>query len=102
MRVGVSRQIFFIFKEAMTNCLVHSKATEINFSFHVDPTSSIFKVTLSDNGLGLDPSLLASPRGLSNMQTRAEKIDCRLSLSNNLEGGLDVTLSGVIPDSIGL
>lgn len=102
MRVGVSRQIFFILKEAMTNSLVHSKATKIDLSFHVDPTSSTFMVTLSDNGVGLDQKLLESPRGLRNMRTRAEKIDCHLALSNNLDGGLAVTLSGIVSDSHGL
>ena len=59
-------------------------------------------VKLSDHGVGLDQKLLESPRGLRNMRTRAEKIDCHLALSNNLDGGLAVTLSGIVSDSHGL
>ena len=102
MPVGASRQIFFIFKEAMTNSLVHSNGSEIQFSFKVDQAGSTFSVSISDNGMGLDVDQLASPRGLNNMKSRAEKINCRLSLSNNPEGGLNVTLTGRLPDMKGL
>jgi signal transduction histidine kinase len=102
MPVGVSRQIFFIFKEAMTNSLVHANASIIEFSFKVDASAATYNVTLFDNGIGLTAASQTSPRGLNNMKSRAGKINGRLSFSNNPDGGLNVTLTGIIPDTKGL
>ena len=102
MPVGASRQIFFIFKEAMTNSMVHSKSTAITFAFNVNKTMSSFEVSLSDDGIGLTEEQLKSSRGLNNMRLRAKKINCRLSLSNNPTKGFTVRLSGDIPENKGL
>lgn len=102
MPVGVSRQIFFIFKEAMTNSMVHSNAKTISFDFKVDSSFSFFEVSLADDGVGLTEEQLESSRGLNNMRIRAKKINCHLSFSNNPNQGLTVKLSGDIPRSKGL
>ena len=102
MPVGLSRQIFFIFKEAMTNGMVHSKASTITFDFKVDQSLTFFEVSLADDGVGLTEEQLDSSRGLNNMRLRAKKINCLLSFSNNPDQGLTVKLSGDIPRGKGL
>lgn len=101
MPVGVSRQIFFIFKEAMTNSLVHSGSGMIRFGFKINKSGSTIEIWLADDGKGITEKELKSSRGLSNMRSRAKKINGRLSLSNNPQGGFIVKLSSAIPDNHG-
>gem|GEM_PF-6082598 len=98
--VGYSRQIFFVFKEAMTNALIHSQGSKVVFDYTYSVREGEFCLSLWDNGTGLKEDQKIS-RGLQNMMKRAEKIGCLLSLTSNPEGGLSVTLSGSIKKSEG-
>ncbi len=63
--------IFKIYKEALTNVIKHSKATEVNVSFSVKPDA--VRLVVKDNGVGAN-GREPGGRGLANMKTRAEDI----------------------------
>ena len=76
-----SKQIIFIFKEAMTNALKHSNASEVVFSFSLIDKELV--LTLTDNGIGFEDHLLERKNGLLNMQNRAKKINSSLTVKSN-------------------
>lgn len=94
--MGSSRQIYFIFKEALTNAMVHSGATIIQLTCRVNRGKNQFEVELYDNGKGL-LNKKSFGKGLFNMKARAKKIKCRLSYYNNKNGGFNVLFVGTIP-----
>ncbi len=96
--MGSSRQIYFIFKEAITNALVHSKASNLTLSCRFQETKNAYTVRLSDDGKGLEEKR-SFGKGLHNMVARAEKINCQLSYFNNKEGGFIVEFIGTLPIS---
>jgi len=94
--MGASRQLFFIYKEAMTNTLVHSGARDVVLSCRVNPNNHSFEIELSDDGCGLDINIKPG-KGLHNMEERAKKFSYQFTLNNNQNGGLSVIVVGQIP-----
>ncbi|TDQ28581.1 two component regulator with propeller domain [Tenacibaculum caenipelagi] len=86
-----SKQIIFIFKEAMTNALKHSNASEVTFSFSL--INKELALILTDNGIGFKDHLLERKNGLLNMQNRAKKINSSLTVKSNNEKTI-VTFTG--------
>lgn len=88
---GTSKQIIFIFKEAMTNVLKHSKASEVSLSFKM--STNEVQIILSDNGKGFDTGIMKRKNGLINMQSRAEKIGAILSIQTTIKKETKITLT---------
>lgn len=68
--------IYLIYKELVTNCLRHSKATRVNIE--LEKQRNTLYLRFRDNGQGFDPALIHSGMGLSNIRMRAEKIGATL------------------------
>jgi signal transduction histidine kinase/ligand-binding sensor domain-containing protein len=79
---GYSRQINFIFKEAMTNSFRHANATQVQFG--VEEISSGVRIYLQDNGVGY-PTNTKSTGGLTNIRNRAIKIGAVITIENQTE-----------------
>lgn len=67
--------LFRIFKEALTNCAKHSRATQVEITLSL--THNAISMLVSDNGVGIDPLLLKQEKladglGLINMREAAE------------------------------
>jgi signal transduction histidine kinase len=74
-------QFFLAFKEAITNVIHHSGATEVRLA--VRQIGSRVRLSITDNGRGLAPD--ASARGgdgLVNMRTRLEKMGGRFAIAS--------------------
>jgi signal transduction histidine kinase len=56
---GFVRQVFFIFRELMSNIEKHAYATQVKVE--INWREDVFSLTISDNGTGFDPSSI--PRG---------------------------------------
>lgn len=83
--IGHTRQINLIFKEAMTNAFKYSRATRVNLYFK----KVLFRLTIviEDNGVGFaEEKLNLSSGGLSNMKTRANRINAKLVIVPNMPG----------------
>jgi PAS domain S-box-containing protein len=72
--------IFKIYKEALTNVIKHSKASEVSVSFSVDP--DVVRLVIADNGVGVNGTT-GNGRGLANMKMRAEDIGGTVTLTNH-------------------
>ncbi|NER18329.1 sensor histidine kinase [Spongiivirga citrea] len=87
-----SKQLIFIFKEAMTNVAKHAKCSKIELSFSFKSDRLIIKC--EDNGIGIHEELLGSSRGINNMKRRANKIGGELLIHSLKEKGTSVTFNG--------
>jgi len=85
--------IFLIFKEALTNALKHSGASEVQV--HAKISGDTLEILVQDDGRGFDPSLSSEGRrnGLGNMRRRAEAIGGELALQSASGAGTTVKLS---------
>lgn len=85
VRSYYSRHLILIFKEAMTNALKHSGASEVNMK--VSKSSSDLTIVLSDNGNGFDYGAgKISSVGLKSMEERARKIEAILLVQSSPKG----------------
>ena len=81
----------------MTNALVHSNCKNIKLTYSFDKATSIFSISLDDDGIGVSVEQLNSSRGLNNMKNRAKKINYNLSFYHNPNGGFSVRIEGEFP-----
>ena len=87
-----SRELLLLFKEVLTNVLVHSKATRAILQFEF--SSGILEIVAKDNGKGFCENELKRKSGLINMKKRAEKIGGELKVSS--QEGTTVCFRGKI------
>ncbi|MCC7050728.1 MAG: hypothetical protein IT239_02975 [Bacteroidia bacterium] len=81
--IEVYRNVFSVLKEALNNAVKHSGATEI--IFEVEITSETFKLSISDNGCGLDKiKINNNGNGLRNMRQRIESLGGTLVITGEL------------------
>jgi signal transduction histidine kinase len=79
-------QLFLAFKEALTNIVRHSGATEVRLSIQIDQGQ--IHLTISDNGrgwAGVDHA--EGMDGVGNMRTRLEKLGGRFEVSGKAGAG---------------
>jgi signal transduction histidine kinase len=94
LRPLIRDEVYLIVREALINAFRHSKATAIEVK--VNYVSRNLRVSVRDNGCGIDEELLKSGReghwGLANMRERAERIGGRLKISSRTNAGTVVRL----------
>jgi ligand-binding sensor domain-containing protein/signal transduction histidine kinase len=87
-------EAYRIGREAVTNAFRHSGATRIEVA--VEYGRHELKVSVRDNGHGIDSQVLHSGReghwGLSGMRERAEKIGAKLKVSSSATAGTELDL----------
>ncbi len=82
------QEVYFIFKECLTNTIRHAQATRFEVDF--GHFGQHFELRISDNGIGLTPGKNTTGLGLDNIQMRAKKIGAKVSFCN--AGGFSVVL----------
>jgi signal transduction histidine kinase len=89
-------QLFLAFKEALTNIVRHSGASEVRLSVRVEQGQ--VRLTIADNGRGLAAGARTGEMdGLANMQSRLEKLGGRFEMSS--EPGRGTTLRFSLPSN---
>jgi signal transduction histidine kinase/ligand-binding sensor domain-containing protein len=87
-------EVYRITREAIINAFRHSHASKIEVE--VDYVSRDLRVSVRDDGCGIDPRILQTGRdghwGLAGMRERAEQIEGRLEVSSRLKAGTQVDL----------
>lgn len=85
--------IFLIVKEALTNALKHSSASEVQVQARI--LGRTLEISVSDDGKGFDPKTLAEGwrNGMGNMRRRTDEMRARLDMQSTPEKGTTVTLS---------
>ncbi|MEN0005055.1 MAG: ATP-binding protein [Bacteroidota bacterium] len=89
-----SKQLIFIFKEAMTNALKHSDCSEVQLQFKF--ASNILYIEFQDNGKGIPEALSNSNNGLASMRKRAAKIGGHLVIDSSTACGTTISFTGNI------
>jgi PAS domain S-box-containing protein len=84
--------VFRILQEALVNVARHAQAATVTITGHIEAGSLVLEIL--DDGLGLDPSRLTSPRslGLLGMRERARSIGATLDIGRAAERGTAVRL----------
>lgn len=87
-----NKQLIFIFKEALTNALKHSKSKLVKLSFNYNGEE--LSIKCEDDGVGVLESDFESLNGLSHMKIRADKIECELSITSSIGQGTIISFKG--------
>jgi len=92
LKIGVAVAMFRIFQEALTNVARHASATAVEVQLGRKDDYLVLQV--KDNGKGISPEALASPRslGLVGMKERASLLAGEVTFESPPEGGTVVTL----------
>ncbi|MFD1143428.1 two-component regulator propeller domain-containing protein [Larkinella insperata] len=94
--MGTSRHLIFLFKEAMSNTLKHSRATSAQIHFAM--LNRRIEVRWKDNGIGIQGSnKSAVGNGLNNIRSRAEKIGGKVDILSVQQEGTTVMFRMDIP-----
>lgn len=86
----VNRNIFLIYKEALTNVVKHSKAAKCSITIESKPGQ--IEIKIKDYGKGFDLDNVKNTGGLRNMQQRAQKINAALTIKSEKGLGTEVNL----------
>ncbi len=87
-------QLFLAFKEALTNIVRHSGATEVRLG--ISRVADQVQLTIADNGRGLSSAIRTGEMdGVNNMRTRMEKLGGRFEILSR--AGHGTTLSFFMP-----
>lgn len=89
LRAEVEAELFRIAQEAMNNAVKHARATAIEVECQVYAPRA--RISVCDNGRGLQKGR-ADSYGMKIMRERAQLIKAALSVSQNDDGGLTVTV----------
>lgn len=89
-----SKQLIYIFKEAMTNAFKHSKCSKLTLKFEFKNNTLI--INCIDNGKGISKTELSSKNGLLNMNKRADKIKGKLTIESEINVGTTISFTGKI------
>jgi signal transduction histidine kinase len=89
---AIQDQLFLIGREAVTNALCHSEATEIEVE--VQYRRDFLLLCVRDDGCGINPEAVQKNRdshwGLRGMRDRAENIGARFEIRSRSAGGTEV------------
>lgn len=89
-----SKHLIFIFKEALTNALKHSRGDTVKLTIMYEKGKLC--IACGDNGKGLSYEDMSSDNGFSNMKYRASKIGGLLQIDSKKENGTTITFNGNI------
>lgn len=92
------RQVTLLVKEALANCMRHSRATNAALGFLVSGTH--VTITIADDGTGTTPALgeNGAGSGLGNMRARAAEIGGEISIEATPGRGTRVVLTAPLPE----
>lgn len=80
----VRQNVFFIFKEVITNCVKHSQASNVTLQFKRVGDKLVFDYT--DNGKGFDVASVHEGNGLKNMCQRAKELHGDIDFTSDAKG----------------
>lgn len=89
--MGIRRNIYLIFKEALNNLLKYSNATRASIKMLYINENLV--LLISDNGVGFDSSVSYNGNGISNMIRRAEEIGGRIKIESAYGAGTNIELN---------
>jgi len=89
------RNILLIYKEILHNILKHANASRVDIVLQEEHEN--LTLTITDNGVGFDPSVAHKGNGLKNLQYRAGKLAGQLEIKSSPGKGASFGLTAKIP-----
>jgi ligand-binding sensor domain-containing protein/two-component sensor histidine kinase len=86
------QHLYLIFKEALNNCLKHSRCQSVQL--HISVSKKEFEIRLADDGIGVSASPASSGNGLNSMRRRAGQIGGALQIIANQPRGACIVFQG--------
>lgn len=91
---NVRTALYRITQEAINNAITHSGATKI--SVNIDTIDKTLKLTIGDNGRGLENPAISPSSGIDNIHTRAALISAQ-SMISSIEDGCGTLVTVLLP-----
>jgi signal transduction histidine kinase len=93
------QELFFAFKEALTNVVRHAHATQVWLRISV--RDNLLIVEVSDNGRGFDPHKHhAGDDGIANMEDRLKSVGGECRITSNAHEGTTVCFRAPLPKHV--
>jgi len=89
LKLDYSRNLTMIFKEAYSNILKHSAATEVNIRINLTSTNTL-DISIQDNGIGFKADSTQNGNGLKNMNNRANRMNGAMTTVPSLNSGTEI------------
>ena len=89
--LDVRRNIFLLYKEALTNVINHAEAKKCTIVISGSPKH--FSLSIEDDGLGFDLKDFKASTGIRSMEARAQKMDAKLNIVSTLNNGTKIELT---------
>ena len=77
-------EIFFIFKEALTNIVLYSQCSDA--IIHIDKVNSTLSIKFHDNGTGIEAQSIHTINGIEEMKKRAGVLNAILDIQSDKKG----------------
>jgi signal transduction histidine kinase len=76
-----------IIQEAVTNAIMHAKASEVSVRIHAgDGSDAVLIVEIRDDGEGSPPDVVHAGRGIGNMKSRAKALGAEFRFDRENSG----------------
>ncbi|GAA5128994.1 discoidin domain-containing protein [Luteolibacter yonseiensis] len=86
-----NRDLFLFFREALHNIMRHAKAATVEI--HAEKVGNVFRLNISDNGVGIEPAKLERPATLRALRQRTESLGAELQVESSAETGTRLVLA---------
>jgi signal transduction histidine kinase len=87
--------VYRVIQEAMTNCARHARATTI--LVEVASRDGQLRVSVSDDGIGLDPATGRRGLGLRGIEERVKELRGSMNIARRAAAGAGTTVSVLLP-----
>jgi signal transduction histidine kinase len=91
---GVNVELYWLYREVLSNAIRHSRASEIEAILKYGP--QYFVLTVRDNGIGIDPEMIDLGQethwGLQGIQERAARMGAQLNIQTAPGLGTTITV----------
>ena len=86
-----TRHLFLFFREALHNIMRHARASKVEVQ--VEVAADHFRLTISDDGVGIAPQRLEKPATLHALRQRSEALGAALAIDSQAGAGTRLCLS---------
>jgi signal transduction histidine kinase len=82
--------VYRVIQEALTNCIRHARATRVSINVHARP--DVIDLSVTDNGVGLDPATRHGGLGLRGIEERVHELQGSVVMESAVGQGSTLTV----------
>lgn len=99
MTMVARRDLYLIFKEALTNVIRHAEAEKV--AVRLELRGNQLRLEIEDDGVGFEEGRAGEGKGIGNMRRRAERVGGALKVASSPGGGTRISLEYPLASSRG-